>query len=644
MVFDTYLLVANRSRGLEVVDVSVPAAPRHVVDLEIGAAAQGVAVHGNHAYVVSEDQDRGGLGRLTIVDFSQPTRPRALATVQTRDQADAVAVANPLVFVVGGGVIEAFDVSVPERPSSVHGGAWQAIGRDIVIVGGLAYVGVGESWLGSGVRIVDVHDPLDFEAVGEFDALCCARELAVGNRYVFLGGRRPHFSLENLVVVDAHAPMTPSVVAEVPGLKVNIGQPISHRLDHMMSGIRSQIAVKLYGRDIEELRDRGQDIAEVMTAVPGVVDLQIEPQVDIPQVRVTIRRREAARYGLAPADVAKALETALQGRTVSQVLEGQKVFDLVVWFDEQARNNIDAIRSTLISTPDGSRVALGTVADVEPTQGPNTINRENVQRRIVIQCNTAGRDLVSVVHEIEQAAIEKIQPILKDGYFIEYGGQFQARQEANRRLLLLGSFAIAGVFLLLYKCLDSWRAALQVMANIPLAAAGSVITLLLVNWPKPEMLAAAAWWKMPEIWLQATVLSVAHWVGFITLTGIVCRNGIMMISHYIHLMKYEGEQFNEQMIIRGSLERLAPVLMTAATAAIGLVPLALGAGQTGKEILHPLAIVVIGGLVSSTLLDQIVTPALFFKFGRKVYEKAGEAEDRELTGSSAPLQLAKQFD
>ena len=200
------------------------------------------------------------------------------------------------------------------------------------------------------------------------------------------------------------------IVREVPGVKVNIGQPISHRLDHMMSGIRSQIAVKLYGRDIEELRDRGQDIAEMMTAVPGVVDLQIEPQVDIPQVRVTIRRLEAARYGLAPADVAEALETALQGRTVSQVLEGQRVFDLVVWFDEEARNNIDVIRSTLISTPDGSRVALGTVADVVATQGPNTINRENVQRRIVIQCNTAGRDLVSVVHDIQQAADEKIQP------------------------------------------------------------------------------------------------------------------------------------------------------------------------------------------------------------------------------------------
>ena len=251
---------------------------------------------------------------------------------------------------------------------------------------------------------------------------------------------------------------------------------------------------------------------------------------------------------------------------------------------------------------------------------------------------------MSVVQDIQQAATEKIEPILKDGYFIEYGGQFQARQDANRRLLLLGSFAIVGVFLLLYKCLDSWRAALQVMVNIPLAAAGSVITLLLVNWPNPEVLAAASWWQMPEVWFQATVLSVAHWVGFITLTGIVCRNGIMMISHYIHLMKYEGEQFSEQMIIRGSLERLAPVLMTAATAAIGLVPLALGAGQTGKEILHPLAIVVIGGLISSTLLDQVVTPALFFKFGRKVYEKVAEEEDAHTSGPSAPLQLARQFE
>ena len=410
------------------------------------------------------------------------------------------------------------------------------------------------------------------------------------------------------------------IMAEVPGVKVNIGQPISHRLDHMMSGIRAQIAVKLFGQDIEELRDRGQDIAEIMREIPGVADLQIEPQVDIPQVRVAIRRREAARYGLAPADVAEALETALQGRTVSQVLEEQKTFDLVVWFDEEARNDLDAIRSTLISTPDDSRVALGTVADVIETKGPNTINHERVKRRIVIQCNAVGRDLVSVVRDIQAAAEEKIQPNLQEGYFIEYGGQFEAQQDANRRLAFLACFAVAGIFVLLFQCLRSWRAALQVMVNIPLAAIGSVAALMIVNRPAQEMLADVSWWEVPGIWLSVTTLSVAHWVGFITLIGIVSRNGIMMISHYIHLMQHEGEVFGEKMIIRGSLERLAPVLMTAFTTTIGLVPLALGADQTGKEILHPLAIVVIGGLLSSTLLDQIVTPALFYAFGRKVYD------------------------
>jgi CzcA family heavy metal efflux pump len=434
------------------------------------------------------------------------------------------------------------------------------------------------------------------------------------------------------------------ILSEVPGVKFNIGQPISHRLDHMMSGIRSQIAVKLYGRDMEELRDRTQDIAEMMVKVPGVVDLQIEPQVDIPQVRVTIKRDVAARYGLAPADVARALETALQGRIVSQVLEQQRTFDLVVWFDEKARNDVNAIKATLISTPDNSRVALGTLAEVIETKGPNTINRENIRRRIVVQCNAAGRDLANVVHDIQTAANEKILPNLQEGYFIEYGGQFEAKKEANFRLAVLGCFSVAGILLLLFKCLGSWRAAFQVMVNIPLAAIGSVLILLLVNWPGSEAIAKVSWWQLPRVWVAATTLSLAHWVGFITLTGIVCRNGIMMISHYIHLMKHEGEEFGEKMIIRGSLERLAPVLMTAMTAMIGLVPLALGAGQTGKEILHPLAVVVIGGLLSSTLLDQIVTPALFYKFGRGIYQGHRETMVQNGTSSAEPSHLAAQFD
>jgi Cu/Ag efflux pump CusA len=314
-------------------------------------------------------------------------------------------------------------------------------------------------------------------------------------------------------------------------------------------------------------------------------------------------------------------------------LDQQRTFEMVLRFAESSRNDIDAIQSTLLDSPSGSRVTLGQVAQVLDTTGPNTINRENVQRRIVVSCNTAGRDLVSVVQDIQRAVEAKVQPTLPEGYFVQYGGQFEAQSQANRRLLVLGVFAVVGVFMLLYKCLGSWRAAVQVMVNVPLAAIGSVIALLLTNWPNHEALAAAHWWEWPKVWVQATSLSVAHWVGFITLIGIVCRNGIMMISHYIHLMKYEGEKFDEHMIILGSLERLAPVLMTAATAIIGLVPLLLGAGETGKEILHPLAIVVVGGLLSSTLLDQIVTPALFYKLGRKIYEHRFDAKAAEHEGA-----------
>ncbi|MBX9789057.1 MAG: efflux RND transporter permease subunit [Pirellulales bacterium] len=409
-------------------------------------------------------------------------------------------------------------------------------------------------------------------------------------------------------------------LSAVPGVLCNIGQPISHRLDHIMSGIRAQIAVKLFGQDLAILRAQADEIRDLMAKVPGVVDLQVEPQVEIPQVRITVRRDEAIRYGVSPADVAHVLETALQGTTVSEVLDGQRTFELVVWFDERARNDIDLIRSTQISTPSSARIALGSVAEVLETTGPNTINRERVLRRIVIQANASGRDLQSVVEDIQQGVKAQVLPTLPAGYFVEFGGQFEAQRQANLRLLGLSTFSIAGIFLLLIKGLGSWRAAVQVMINIPLAAIGSVLALLLTNWPSGEALWAAPFWQWPRVWVEATSLSVAHWVGFITLVGIVCRNGIMMISHYIHLMRYEGEKFDEQMITRGSLERLAPVLMTALTAMIGLVPLALGAGQTGKEILHPLAIVVIGGLLSSTLLDQLVTPALFFKFGRKVYE------------------------
>lgn len=385
-------------------------------------------------------------------------------------------------------------------------------------------------------------------------------------------------------------------LAYLPGVLVNVGQPISHRIDHLLSGIRAQIAVKVFGTDLAVLRNTAAVLRDRMSDIKGVVDLQVEEQVDIPQVRIRLRPEEIQRYGLTKEEVARNLETALKGRAVSEVLDGQRVFDLVVWFDEAARSDPAVIRRTLIETPSGARLPLSTFADVARTAGPNTINRENVTRRIVVQCNVAGRDLASVVADIR--ALERgldLQP----GYFVAYGGQFEAQQEAMQRIYALSLLVVVAIFVLLVKALGSWRAALQCMVNLPLAFVGGVLAVYLFG---------------------DRTLSVASLIGFLTLTGIVMRNGIMMISHYVHLMRFEGERFDEHMIVRGTLERLAPVLMTAVTAGLGLVPLALGKGETGKELLHPLAIVIIGGLISSTLLDQVVTPALFFTFGRAAYE------------------------
>lgn len=435
-------------------------------------------------------------------------------------------------------------------------------------------------------------------------------------------------------------------ISNIPGAAVNIGQPISHRLDHMMSGIRAQIAVKVFGQDLRELRTAAYDIQERMQPILGIVDLQIEPQVEISQVRLKVKRDEAARYGLAPGDVAELLETAYKGRVVSQVLDEDRYFGLVVWYDEASRTDPAAINETILETPSGRRVPLGQVAEVLDTTGPNTLNREHVQRRIVVFCNVQGRDLASVVADIKTALapVEENLRQLPGSYYLEYSGQFEAQQDANRRLAILGTLSILGVFLLLCRALESWRAALQVLVNIPLAAFGSVVTLLIVNRPDWATLAAVPWWDWPRVWVSTTSLSVAHWVGFITLIGVVSRNGIMMISHYIHLMQHEGESFSEQMIVRGSLERLAPVMMTAMTSFIGLLPLLFGAGQTGKEILYPLALVVFGGMLTSTILDQVVTPALFFKFGRKVYEHSPAAEPKLAAGvvvTPTPTNTAK---
>ena len=386
-------------------------------------------------------------------------------------------------------------------------------------------------------------------------------------------------------------------LAVIPGVSVNVGQPISHRIDHLQSGVRAQIAVKLFGDDLGTLRAKAEEIRNVITTVEGAADVAIERQVLIPQVRFNVNRERAAQYGLQPGEVAETLETALNGRTVSEAIEGQRRFDVIVRFDEASRNSLDALRSVTVDTPQGTQIPVSAIADIERLPGPNQVLRENSQRRIVVSANTEGRDLGSVAQEIEGRIRAQVQ--LPEGYFIEYGGQYQAQQSATRRLTVLSLFSLVAIFFLLIKALGDWRSALQVMVNIPLALIGAIIALLITG----------------------SVFSIATLVGFISLVGITSRNGIMMISHYIHLMREEDEEFSEAMIVRGSLERLIPVLMTALIAGFSLIPLVFAGGEPGKEILHPLAIVVLGGILTSTLLDQLVTPALFYKFGKPIADR-----------------------
>ena len=397
-------------------------------------------------------------------------------------------------------------------------------------------------------------------------------------------------------------------LAVIPGVSTNVGQPISHRLDHLQSGVRAQIAVKLFGDDLATLRSKAEEIRNTIQTVEGATDVSVERQVLIPQVRFNVDRIKAAQYGLQPGEVTRTLETALNGRTVSQAIDGARRYDVVVRFDEASRNSLDALQNVTIDTPQGTQIPISAVAVVENFPGPNQILRENTKRRIVIGANVAGRDLGSVASDIQSRVATQVQ--LPTGYFLEYGGQFQASQEATRTLSLLSIFSLVAIFFLLIKALGDWRVALQVMINIPLALIGAV-------------------WALH---LSGGVFSIATMVGFISLVGITSRNGIMMISHYLHLMKEEGEEFTEKMIIRGSLERLVPVLMTALTAGLSLVPFILAADAPGKEILHPLAVVVLGGILTSTLLDQLVTPAIFYKFGRPSAERV-IAEREGLSGN-----------
>ena len=385
----------------------------------------------------------------------------------------------------------------------------------------------------------------------------------------------------------------------IPGTNVTIGQPIGHRIDHMLSGTRANIAVKIFGPDLYELREVGTQVRDAMQMVPGVADLQLEQQIDVPQLRIQADRAALARYGMTVGQLAEAIDVAFNGEVVSQVLEEGRSVDLVVRFPEAVRSNANVISGVVFDTPTGQRVPLSQLARVVTDRGPNSVSRENVQRKIVVQANVAGRDLGSTVADIRAAITERVT--LPPEYHVEYGGQFEAQEESTRTLAALSLISIAAIFLILFAEFGSARTATLVMANLPLALIGGVIAVALTG----------------------RVVSIASLVGFVTLFGIATRNGILLVSHYRQLLS-EGAAFREA-IVRGSLERLSPILMTALTAGLALIPLAFGGGEPGNELQTPMATVILGGLLSATALNMLVLPALYCLFG----ERTVPAEDTE---------------
>lgn len=375
---------------------------------------------------------------------------------------------------------------------------------------------------------------------------------------------------------------------------VTVGQPISHRLDHLLSGVRAQIALKIYGDDLDTLRATAAGLHAQLAQIPGLTDLQVEKQVLIPQIKVRLDYDRAAQLGVAPGTLLQTLETLAEGDTLTQIVDNNKRFDLVVRLPDSARDPM-GLGNILIDTPHG-KVPLAQVASIEEADGPNQIGRENSRRRLVIAANSDGTDMAEIIAQIRTLLAAQSLP---DGYFVSLEGQFQAQEAASQLIAGLALVSLALIFMVLYSRYQSALLALLIMGNIPMALIGSVIAM----------------------WLAGVSLSVASLVGFITLTGIATRNGILKVSHYINLCKFEGEHFGQALIVRGSLERLTPVLMTALTAALALLPLLFAADAAGKEILHPVAVVIFGGLVSSTLMDSLLTPLLFWLFGEKPLQR-----------------------
>ncbi len=382
-------------------------------------------------------------------------------------------------------------------------------------------------------------------------------------------------------------------LAEITGMVILVGQPLSHRIDHMLSGTRASIAVKLFGEDLAELRTFAEKIRLAMSGVSGVADLSIEQQVEIPQLHLAFDRERIARYGLRTGELAETIEAAYAGRTVGQVLDSGRTYDLIVRYRDDQRVDLDAVRSTLIDTPVGTKVPLKMLADIRHDVGPNFISRENGQRKIVIMANVQERDLRGVVDDIRDAVSRSVE--LPRGYYVVYGGQFESESQASKTIALLSLVVVAGIFLFLFLAFRSIKNALLIMVNLPLALVGGIVAVTLTG----------------------GVLSVASLVGFITLFGIATRNGIMLVSHYEHMRKEERASLAEA-IERGSADRLVPILMTSLSSGLALVPLVVAGHQPGNEIQAPMGIVILGGLITSTLLNIFVVPTIYSKISGHV--------------------------
>ncbi len=375
-------------------------------------------------------------------------------------------------------------------------------------------------------------------------------------------------------------------MAGISGVNITVGQPLGHRIDHMLSGTRANIAIKLFGNDLGKLFTIANQIKNNVEGIEGLVDLSVEQQIEIPQIQIKPKRDMLAKHGITINQFTEFVDVAFAGEKVSEVFEGNRSFDLVVRYDAANRGSLDNIRNALIDTKDGKKVLLYYVADVVSASGPSTINRENVQRKIVVSANVAGRDLKSVVDDIKTKVNQNIQ--LPEGYRVEYGGQFESAEKASQLLLISSMIAILIIFLLLFQEFKDTKLAAIILLNLPLALIGGVFSL----------------------WLTAGIVSIPAIIGFITLFGIATRNGILLISNY-QTLKRQGHGLFET-IITGSRERLSPILMTALTAALALIPLALSGDVAGNEIQSPMAKVILGGLLTSTLLNIFIVPIVYY--------------------------------